>query len=63
MATRRRFPTPPGPKVQTRIYAAFMAALLDGTIRAERLIETRGVFRLDYDEPDLARAPDTRRSG
>ena len=56
MATRKRFTQRPGETVSdAHTHAAFIKALLDGTIRAERLIETRdarGMPVLDYDDPN-----------
>jgi len=56
MASRRK---PFSPSVRAKrdaqLYAASIAALLDGTVKADKLIETRdgrGRLRLAYDDPN-----------
>lgn len=58
MASARKTHTPKGKADRERQqYAAFIADVLDGTVKAERLIERRngaGKLTLEYDDPEGA---------
>jgi hypothetical protein len=57
MAAKKKKFAPSGraPVVDAQIYAAFIADLLSGTVKAEKLYESRtppGRLTLDYDDPN-----------
>ncbi len=55
MATRRkRFTPPERTRRPEQVYAAFIARLLDGTVKADKLIERRNDKRVEltYDDPN-----------
>jgi hypothetical protein len=56
MATARKTHTPKGGPANTeqQAYAAFVGDLLDGTVKAVKLIETKpgGKLKLEYDDPN-----------
>lgn len=55
MATARKAFTPKGKTpTEAHVYAAFIADVLDGTVKANKLIESRnaGKLALEYDDPN-----------